>query len=126
MLRELRLTQRDPSGTRKRWFQDDFFDLFTWQEQNGEVTSFQLCYDRLGVERVFSWDQDRGFGHHRIDDGEASPHKNMTPVFIMDGPFSPTEVIPKFIKASEPISKTIKTFVMQKIFEYLNQQNELE
>jgi hypothetical protein len=122
MLRELRLTQNDSSGIRKRWFQDDYFDLFTWQELTGKVTSFQLCYDRLGRERVISWDIERGFGHHLVDDGESSPHKNMSPVFVVDGPFSSREVIPKFVQASHQISEKIRTFTMQKLLEYVEQQ----
>jgi hypothetical protein len=122
MLRELRLTQNDSSGICKRWFQDDYFDLFTWQELTGKVTSFQLCYDRLGRERVISWDGERGFGHHLVDDGESSPHKNMSPVFVVDGPFYSQEVIPKFVQASHQINETIRKFIMQKLIEYVEQQ----
>ena len=124
MLTELYLSQDKEVHTKKRWFQDDYFDLFTWEDESGQLTSFQLCYDRLGKERVISWDCHRGFGHHRIDDGESSPHKNMTPVFVKDGNFSYEEVMPKFVKSSQQINQQISHFVIQKVKEYIQQRAE--
>jgi hypothetical protein len=117
MLTEIRLRQDEDS--RKHWFQDEYFDLFTWQDATGEMTSFQLCYDRLGEERVISWDCERGFGHHRVDDGESSPHKNMSPVFVKNGVFPSDDVLPKFIHSSKQISQDISNFVVQKLNEYI-------
>ncbi|MDM8558864.1 hypothetical protein [Candidatus Parabeggiatoa sp. HSG14] len=121
MLTELLLTQ-DEYPITKRWFQDDYFDLFTWQNAKDQITCFQLCYDRLGYERVISWDCERGFGHHRVDDGENSPHKNMTPVLIREGIFPYKDVMPQFIESSKQINQDIHQFVTQKLNEY-RQQN---
>ncbi len=122
MLTEFQLKQDDHSSI-TRWFQDDYFDLFTWQN-NCQIISFQLCYDRLGNEHVISWDKNKGFGHHRVDDGEASPHKNMTPIFVKDGAFlSHHEVIPKFIQSSQQISQDIASFIQKKLNEYAQRQN---
>lgn len=123
MLTEICLTQNDNLGTNKRWFQDDYFDLFTWEDNTGRITSFQLCYDRLGFERVISWDCEKGFGHHSVDDGESSPHKNMSPVFVRNGIFSYHEVMPKFAHSSQPISPYISNFVIQKLEEYAQQNS---
>jgi hypothetical protein len=120
MLVELQLKQ-DNNLNKKRWFQDDYFDLFTWQTPQGHITSFQLCYDRLGDERVVLWDKNKGFAHHRVDDGESSPHKNMTPVFIRDGSFSYDEVVPKFASSSQRINSELRDFIIQKLNEYLQQ-----
>lgn len=124
MLKELRLSQHNDSPTTyKRWFQDEYFDLFIWEEnRTQEVIGFQLCYDRLGKERVLSWDQCRGFGHHRIDDGEHSPHKNMTPVFVVGGNFASDEVLSRFSKESIQIDENIKQFIMQKLIEYIQKR----
>ncbi len=119
MLTEFQLKQDEPSSI-KRWFQDDYFDLFIWQNNFGQIISFQLCYDRLGNERVISWDQERGFGHHRVDDGESSPYKNMTPIFIKEGVFlSYNEVVPKLIQSGRQISQDITSFILQKLNEYV-------
>lgn len=121
MLTELHLSQYDAIDIRKRWFQDSYFDLFVWQDEQERIVSFQLCYDRSGQERVISWDRERGFGHHRVDDGEASPHKNMSPVFVSDGVFSAQEVLPKFAQAGQQINPNINAFIMQKLTEYVHQ-----
>lgn len=119
MLVEIHVMQDEHTPTRhKRWFQDNYFDLFVWQDDDAQIVSFQLCYDRFGKERVISWNHERGFGHHRIDDGEISPHKNMSPIFISDGKFSYEEVVPKFAQAVQHINADIGTFVMQKLAEY--------
>ena len=119
MLTELRLTQRDHWTHRKRWFQDDYFDLFVWQDKHNGIVGFQLCYDRLGRERVISWDEEQGFGHFQIDDGEDSPHKNMTPVFSNDAKFSYDDVIPPFARASQHIEEAISDFVLEKLIQYM-------
>jgi hypothetical protein len=54
MLKEILGVADDPPAKR-RWFHDEYFDLFVWQA-DGEVTLFQL------------WDKARGFFH----DGPAS------------------------------------------------------
>ena len=119
MLTELNISQfGSPVNYHKRWFQDDYFDLFTWQSEQGDVVVFQLCYDRLGKERVIVWDEEQGFAHHCVDDGEASPNKNMTPVFLSMAKFSYEEVVTPFIQASQGIDETIRRFVTQKLIEY--------
>ena len=66
MLKEIHGLTDDPPATR-RWFHDDFFDLFVW-ESGGEVTLFQLCYGVDTSDCALVWDRQRGFFH----DGPAS------------------------------------------------------
>ena len=61
MLKEILGVADDPPA-RRRWFHDDFFDLFVWQA-GGEVTLFQLCYGLDSSDRALVWDKDRGFFH---------------------------------------------------------------
>src|SRR5688500_20360541 len=61
MLKEILGVADDPPAKR-RWFHDDFFDLFVWQSE-GEVTLFQLCYGADATERALVWDKSRGFFH---------------------------------------------------------------
>ncbi len=117
MLTEIHLKQHIKD--RKRWFQDEYFDLFTWQDNTGKMTSFQLCYDRHRYERVIFWDANKGFGHRGIDNGETLPQKNMSPIFVNDGIFPYQHVIPKFIQSSQKINQDISRFVVQKINEYV-------
>ena len=57
----------DDPPARRRWFHDEYFDLFVWQS-GGEITLFQLCYGGDASERALVWDKARGFFH----DGPAS------------------------------------------------------
>ena len=52
----------DDPPARRRWFHDEYFDLFVWQA-GGEVTLFQLCYGVDSAERALVWDKSRGFFH---------------------------------------------------------------
>ena len=67
MLKEIHGVADDPPAKR-RWFHDEYFDLFVWQGQGGELTLFQLCYGGDASERALVWDAARGFFH----DGPAS------------------------------------------------------
>jgi len=66
MLKEIHGVADDPPAKR-RWFHDEYFDLFVWQAA-GEVTLFQLCYGGDADARALVWDRARGFFH----DGPAS------------------------------------------------------
>ena len=66
MLKEIHGVADDPPAQR-RWFHDEYFDLFVWQAQ-GEVTLFQLCYGGDASERALVWDKARGF----FQEGPAS------------------------------------------------------
>src|SRR2546426_351133 len=59
MLKEILGVADDPPA-RRRWFHDDYFDLFVWQA-GGEVTLIQVCYGADATERALVWDKQRGF-----------------------------------------------------------------
>ena len=42
----------DEPPARRRWFHDDYFDLFVWQTLSGDLTRFQLCYGIASNERA--------------------------------------------------------------------------
>jgi multidrug transporter EmrE-like cation transporter len=86
-----------PGEPRRRWFTDSDFDLIVWFTPAGTICSFQLCYDRRRRERALTWTQDGGFSHDRIDDGEASPAKNRTPILVDGGSSVPDDILRRFI-----------------------------
>ncbi|MBE0626355.1 MAG: hypothetical protein IH606_16245 [Burkholderiales bacterium] len=61
MMREIRGVAQDGSGVQRRWFHDDYFDLFVWHTDQGETTSFQLCYGADAQERALEWRKDQGW-----------------------------------------------------------------
>lgn len=56
---------------RRRWFHDEYFDLFVWQKDSGEITLFQLCYGIDTSERALVWDKDKGYFHDGMPSGAA-------------------------------------------------------
>lgn len=117
MLEEIRAVRQDASGIRRQWFQDDFFDLFTWTNEAGEVSAFQLCYDRLRRERVLAWTREAGFQHRRIDDGEALPGPKMAPLMVADGFFLADDIAREFADRSLDIDAAWRRFILAKIDE---------
>ncbi|HTQ73797.1 MAG TPA: hypothetical protein VMI74_05880 [Burkholderiales bacterium] len=51
----------DEPGVHRRWFHDDYFDLFVWQGSGGELVQFQLCYGIDSSERALVWHKRSGF-----------------------------------------------------------------
>jgi hypothetical protein len=96
MLKEILGVADDPPAKR-RWFHDDFFDLFVWQA-DGEVTLFQLCYGADATERALVWDKARGFFH--------------------DGPPGSHDVISRFEDAAAALPEDIRSEIRQKVHEY--------
>ncbi|MFP4210633.1 MAG: hypothetical protein ACLFR8_05275 [Alkalispirochaeta sp.] len=55
--------QRPEEGFR-RWFLNDYFDVIVWYESAaGELTGFQLCYNRTVDERAFTWQRNKRSSH---------------------------------------------------------------
>jgi hypothetical protein len=69
MFREILGVAEEPPA-RRRWFHDDYFDLFIWQTK-GEVTLFQLCYGIGTGERALVWEKGLGFFHDGVRHGGA-------------------------------------------------------
>jgi hypothetical protein len=118
MLREIgNVHQQDPQ-LRRRWFCDDYFDIFAWERPGGEIVELQLCYDRAVHERVLRWRETAGYAHHGIDSGEDSLFKNMTPIMVADGVFPLTEVLEKFDVCAACIEPRIRDFIRQRLLDY--------
>ena len=96
MLKEIIGVADDPPA-RRRWFHDDYFDLFVWQAQ-GEVTLFELCYGPHSSERALVWDKQRGFFH--------------------DGPAARQDWIARFDAAASALPEDIRRDVQPKIEEF--------
>jgi hypothetical protein len=76
--------ERGAEGKR-RWFSDEEMDLIVWYGDDGAISGFELCYDKSKAERAVSWK--RGGKPHSfvVDDGEATPLKNRTPILEAGG-----------------------------------------
>ena len=117
MLQKIRGVRQDEVSRERHWFQDDFFDLFVWTDGAGAFVAFQLCYDRAHRERVLAWTQDQGFLHRRIDDGERTPLKNMSPILVADGEFDAARVTAEFTRRALQLDGTLREFILARIAE---------
>lgn len=118
MLKEISGVRQDDPKVIRRWFQDDYFDLFVWQSRGARITGFQLCYDIPGLQRVLSWHERSGFSHDRIDTGEATPERNMTPILVADGRPPIEEVLANFTRRSPAVDPDVREFISRKLQEY--------
>ncbi|MGA2764766.1 MAG: hypothetical protein ABSG17_15560 [Spirochaetia bacterium] len=80
MLREIPNVRQVPGEGRRRWFTDAYFDLIVWYAEDGMVSGFQLCYDKQGHERAFTWRRGHELVHEEMDAGELPSHSRMSPV----------------------------------------------
>jgi hypothetical protein len=117
MLQKIRAARQDNASRERQWFQDDYFDLFVWMNAAGKVLAFQLCYDRLRHERVLAWSEERGFIHRRVDDGEQTPVKNMTPIMVTDGRFAAEDIGAEFDVRGSGMDAAVRDFIRRKIGE---------
>jgi hypothetical protein len=96
MMKEILGVADDPPA-RRRWFHDDYFDLFVWQA-GGEVTLIQVCYGADATERALVWDKERGF--------------------FQDGPPAPQEVFSRFEDAAATLPEEVRREVREKMHEF--------
>lgn len=113
VLREISNVRQIEGEPRRRWFSNANFDLYVWQSADGEISAFQLAYDKQDDERIVSWQRDRGLTHAAVDGGEArrdGPFKG-TPILVGDGDFDPTETITRLRIARGGLDSHIFAFV---------------
>lgn len=118
MLREIASVRQDNPSLRRRWYQDDFFDLYTWHEAGGRLTAFQLCYDVRRRQRVLAWNQKHGFSHARIDDGGGARPFAMSPVFAAAGHFPHRMVRERFRRNALVLDSGTRERILERMREY--------
>ena len=102
MLREIEGVADEPR-TSRRWFHDDYFDLFVWQTDDGDITLFQLCYGIEAEERALVWHREVGFFH----DG-ADPARSLT-----------EQVVERFETAGKSLPRIVRNTVGKRIREHV-------
>jgi hypothetical protein len=118
-LREILIVEQTDPLLRRRWFQSDYFDIFTWQDAQGAVTRFQLCYDVERDERALVWSRTDGFYHDGVDEGQSPGGIGQTPIFVPAGKFDSGAVVPRFRRESETLPADLREFILAKIREHL-------
>jgi hypothetical protein len=121
MLREIAGVRQDHPDLQRRWFQDDYFDLFVWSELGGEIMAFQLSYDRSGRERMLGWHRDKGYMHRRVDSGEVWPNANQTPLLVAGaGRFPKQRVVAELDARGQALDPQVRLVVRDKAVAYVS------
>ena len=112
-----RQVEREPF---RRWFTDEYFDLIVWQAPDADIIAFQLCYNKGQEERALTWRQSSGFTHKGVDDGEGRiGYHKMTPILIPDGNFERDSVLQRFFEESYKIDSVLRTFIIERLGDYI-------
>ena len=118
MLREIEGVANEPS-MRRRWFHDDYFDLFVWQTEKGEVALFQLCYGRESDERALVWHREAGLFHDGKDPAEEGRARKGKAAASGAAPVV-EPITDRFEAAASGLPKAIRRTVSGRIRDYLN------
>ncbi len=118
MMYEVRPVRRHTGEPERRWFVDDRMDLLVWTGDDGGIVGFQLCYDRNRNPHALTWHRERGYAHHRIDQGEGRPGRPKSiPLLVADGRF-PREAAGEFRRRSAAVERRVADFVLEKLRTY--------
>ena len=117
MLREVAVTQVEDEP-RRRWFVDDDLDLVVWLTEHDSVVALELCYDKPGHERALTWSRERGYRHFRVDTGDETAMRNLTPILVSDGAFPKEQVVARFAAASVAIDPAIRALVLERLQQF--------
>jgi hypothetical protein len=113
----LDVLQDDPFGKR-RWFHDDYFDLFV-RHARGELVAFELCYGIDSNERALVWRRGQGYFH----DGAAS--REFIGARLASGdPLKADPIIARFERASGGLPGTLRLELEAHLGEYALQNAE--
>jgi hypothetical protein len=118
MLREIPGVRQDRPNLKRRWYQDDFFDLYTWHAADGLLISFQLCYDIRGRERALSWHREHGFSHNKVDGGDGGRLGRMSPLLVGGGPFPHRFVRERFAGSAAILDHPTRDLIIDKMREF--------
>jgi hypothetical protein len=113
VLREIfDVLQDDPSSVR-RWFHDDYFDLYV--RQNGEeLVAFELCYGIHAYERALVWTRGGGFFH----DGESSSGDFIGASLAPGDSLEADPIMARFKEAAGGLPETLRLELERRLGEF--------
>ncbi len=110
VLKEIRAVRQEP-GRRRRWFEDGELDLIVWLDAQGGVEGFQLC---RGTQAL-TWRLGAGFASGRVDEGDESPLKNLTPIVVPNGEVPWDAFAEEFRRRSGVIETPLRELILARL-----------
>lgn len=118
MLGEIKDVTQYETGKHRRWFHNADFDLYTWENHDGVLQAFQLCYAKRGKERALRWSPEAGYSHEGVDAPEDKPGRSMSALFVADGAFDANSVGTSFENATLEMPEKFRAYVLERIRAY--------
>jgi hypothetical protein len=114
VLREIRGVLQDDASSRRRWFHDDYFDLFV-RQTGDELLAFELCYSIHRNERGLVWRRGQGFFH----DGGTSGSGDFIGARLTPGdPLEADPIIARFELAAGGLPDALRLALEARLREY--------
>lgn len=119
MLKEIAHISQIAGEPRRRWFEDEDLELFTWQDEGRNLVGFELCYDKRRQQRSLRWEKPGRYGHYRVNDGEERPGKSKAcPILLYErGGFDRSRVAQLFLKECGALEDRLAQFILAKILQ---------
>ncbi len=120
MLKEILGVLQDDPSSQRRWFHDDYFDLFV-RETGGELSAFELCYGIGSSERALAWIRGRGFFH----DGGIPNSEDFIGARLAPGDaLGADPIIARFERAAVGVPEALRLALEARLREYALQNAE--
>ena len=120
MLKEIPGVMQDDPASERRWFHDDYFDLYV-RQTGGELVAFELCYGIHAYELALAWIKGRGFFH----DGGTSPSGDFIGAMLSPGdPVEADPIIARFRLAAGGLPGALRGALEARLGEYALQNAE--
>ena len=114
MLREILDVLQDEPSSQRRWFHDDYFDLFV-RQTGGELAAFELCYGIDSHERALVWSRGQGYFH----DGGTSASGEFIGARLAPGdPIEADPIIQRFERAAGELPEAVSLALKARLREY--------
>src|SRR5260370_17064981 len=114
MSREILDVLQDDPSSQRRWFHDDYFDLFV-RQAGAELAAFELCYGIDSQERALVWSLGQGYFH----DGGMSASGDFIGARLAPGdPIEADPIIARFQRAAGELPEAVRLALQGRLPHY--------
>lgn len=118
MLREIKEMNQKRGEPKKRWFTSLSMDIFVWLNDDDEIISYQLAYNKPHDEKALLWSKEKGYSHLAVDDGSHPGKHPGSPLLVADGLVEPDQILSMLKEDKGELTPWIKNFIVSGIEEY--------
>jgi hypothetical protein len=120
MLREILYVKQERKKDRRRWFTDEYWDLYVWIRKDGTLSGFQLCYGKTGFQRALTWMEGGEPTHTGVREDDRPGQRDMAAILVADGTLDVHGVSRKFQEDSREIDPDIRRYVSSRLDQLLS------